>query len=68
LTLDYTEDQGSVSAFLERPSGLSLALTQAAVYISQTAVSIVEHMGYYDSMWQDLVRQQDEYPLQEYAQ
>jgi tetratricopeptide (TPR) repeat protein len=53
---------------LERLSGLPLALTQAAAYISQTAVSIVQYLEYYDSMWQDLMEQQDGYPLQEYAQ
>jgi tetratricopeptide (TPR) repeat protein len=53
---------------LERLSGLPLALTQAAAYIGQTAVSIVQYLEYYDSMWKDLMEQQDEYPLQEYAQ
>jgi tetratricopeptide (TPR) repeat protein len=53
---------------LERLSGLPLALTQAAAYISQTAVSIVQYLEYYDSMWKDLMEQQDGYPLQEYAQ
>jgi hypothetical protein len=33
LTLDYIEDEGSVSALLERLSGLPLALTQAAAYM-----------------------------------
>jgi hypothetical protein len=53
---------------LERLSGLPLALTQAAAYIDQTAVSIVQYFEYYDNMWKDLMEQQDEYPLQEYAQ
>jgi hypothetical protein len=53
---------------LEKLSGLPLALTQAAAYIGQTAVSIVQYLEYYDSMWKDLMEQQDEYPLQEYAQ
>jgi hypothetical protein len=67
LTLDYIEDEGSVSALLERLSGLPLALTQAAAYIGQTAMNLVEYMDYCDSMWQYLVEQQDEYPLQEYT-
>jgi hypothetical protein len=67
LTLDYIEDEGSVSALLERLSGLPLALTQAAAYIGQTAMNVVEYMDYCDSMWQYSVEQQDEYPLQEYA-
>jgi tetratricopeptide (TPR) repeat protein len=53
---------------LEKLSGLPLALTQAAAYIGQTAVSIVQYLEYYDRMWKDLMEQQDEYPLQEYAQ
>jgi hypothetical protein len=61
------EDEGSVSALLERPSGLPLALTQAASYNGQTAMSMVEYMGHYGSVWQYLVEQQDEYPLQEYT-
>ncbi|KAI4767751.1 purine and uridine phosphorylase [Aureobasidium sp. EXF-3400] len=46
----------------------SLRLTEAAAYIGQTAISIVQYLEYYDSMWKDLMEQQDEYPLQEYAQ
>jgi hypothetical protein len=56
-----------VSVLLGRPSGLPLALTQAAAYIGQTAMSMVEYMDYCDSMWQYFVEQQDEYPLQERA-
>ncbi|KAI4853705.1 purine and uridine phosphorylase [Aureobasidium sp. EXF-8845] len=62
------QDERSVNALLERLSGLPLALTQAAAYIGQTAVSIVQYLEYYDSMWNDMTEQQDEYPLQEYAQ
>jgi tetratricopeptide (TPR) repeat protein len=53
---------------LDRLSGLPLALTQAAAYIDQAAVSIFQYLEYYDSMWKALMEQQDEYPLQEYAQ
>jgi tetratricopeptide (TPR) repeat protein len=53
---------------LDRLSGLPLALTQAAAYIGQTTVSIVQYLEYYDSMWKDLMEQQDEYPPHEYAQ
>jgi hypothetical protein len=60
LTPDYIEDEGSVSVLLERLSGLPLALTQAAAYIGQTAMNVVEYMDYCDSMWQYLVEQQDE--------
>jgi tetratricopeptide (TPR) repeat protein len=49
-------------------SGLPLALTQAAAYIGQTAVSIDQNLEYYDNMWKDLMEQQDGCPLQEYAQ
>jgi tetratricopeptide (TPR) repeat protein len=62
------QNERSVDALLERLSGLPLALTQAAAYISQTAVSIVQYLEYYDCMWKDLMEHQDEYPLQEYAQ
>jgi tetratricopeptide (TPR) repeat protein len=31
-------------------------------------VSIAQYLKYYDSMWKDLMEQQHEYPLQEYAQ
>jgi len=62
------QDERDVDALLKRLSGLPLALTQAAAYIGQTAVSIVQYLEYYDSMWKDLMEQQDEYPLQEYAQ
>jgi tetratricopeptide (TPR) repeat protein len=66
--MTIAQDETSVDALLERLSGLPLALTQAAAYIGQTAVSIAQYLEYYDSMWQDLMKQQDEDPLQEYAQ
>jgi tetratricopeptide (TPR) repeat protein len=53
---------------LERLSGLPLALTQAAAYIGQTAVNIDQYLEHYDTMWKDLMEQQDKYPLQEYAE
>jgi tetratricopeptide (TPR) repeat protein len=53
---------------LNRLSGLPLALTQAAAYIGQTAVSISQYLEYYDSMWKDLMEHQHEYSLQEYAE
>jgi len=62
------QDDSSVDALLDRLSGLPLALTQAAAYIGQTAISIVQYLEYYDSMWKDLMEHQDEYPLQEYAE
>ncbi|KAI4732999.1 hypothetical protein E4T50_16445 [Aureobasidium sp. EXF-12298] len=62
------QDEHSVDALLEKLSGLPLALTQAAAYIGQTGVSIVQYLEYYDTMWKDLMEQQDEYPLQEYAE
>ena len=60
-----SQDERSVDTLLERLSGLPLALTQAAAYINQTAVSVIQYLEYYDSMWKDLMEQQDEYPLQE---
>jgi tetratricopeptide (TPR) repeat protein len=62
------QDESSVDALLNRLSGLPLALTQAAAYIGQTAVSISQYLEYYDSMWKDLMEHQHEYSLQEYAE
>jgi hypothetical protein len=62
------QDESSVDTLLDRLSGLPLALTQAAAYIGQTAVSIDQYLGYYDTMWKDLMEQEDKYPLQEYAE
>jgi tetratricopeptide (TPR) repeat protein len=62
------QDESSVDALLDRLSGLPLALTQAAAYIGQTAVNIVQYLEHYDTMWKDLMEQQDKYPLQEYAE
>jgi tetratricopeptide (TPR) repeat protein len=36
--------------------------------MSQTAISIVQYLEYYNSMWKDLMAYQHEYSLQEYAQ
>ncbi|KAG9511616.1 hypothetical protein KCV07_g10049, partial [Aureobasidium melanogenum] len=44
------QDERDVDALLERLSGLPLALTQAAAYIGQTAVSVIQYLEYYDSM------------------
>jgi tetratricopeptide (TPR) repeat protein len=62
------QDERSVDALLERLSGLPLALTQAAAYINQTAVSVAQYLEYYDRMGKDLMEQQQEYSLQEHAQ
>jgi tetratricopeptide (TPR) repeat protein len=66
--MTIAQDEGNVNSLLERLSGLPLALTQAAAYIVQTGVSIVRYLEYYDGVWKDLMVQQDESPLQEYAQ
>lgn len=66
--MTIAQDKSSVDALLDRLSGLPLALTQAAAYIGQTAVSIDQYLEYYDNMWKNLMEQQDEYPLQEYAE
>ncbi|KAG9747968.1 purine and uridine phosphorylase, partial [Aureobasidium melanogenum] len=58
---EVDHDQGR--AILEAIGGETIF-----AYIGQTAVSIVQYLEYYDSMWKDLMEQQDEYPLQEYAQ
>jgi tetratricopeptide (TPR) repeat protein len=62
------QDESSVDELLDRLSGLPLALTQAAAYIGQTAVSISRYLEYYDRMWKDLMEHQHEYSLQEYTE
>jgi tetratricopeptide (TPR) repeat protein len=47
---------------------MPLALAQAGAYIRQTNISVHEYLEYYDSTWEDLIEEQDSYPLLEYAQ
>lgn len=53
---------------LEKLEGMPLALAQAGSYIRHTNISIREYLDYYNSTWDDLITEQDSYPLQEYAQ
>jgi tetratricopeptide (TPR) repeat protein len=47
---------------------MPLALAQAGAYIRQTNITVHEYLEYYDSTWEDLIEEQDSYPLLEYAQ
>ncbi|KAH0263468.1 purine and uridine phosphorylase, partial [Aureobasidium melanogenum] len=53
---------------LQKLQGMPLALAQAGAYIGQTNTSLGEYLDYYDSIWDELIKAQDSYPLQEYAQ
>jgi tetratricopeptide (TPR) repeat protein len=47
---------------------MPLALAQAGAYIRQTNISVREYLEHYDNTWDDLIAEQDQYPLLEYAQ
>ena len=64
------ESSGSsdLDKLLRRLEGMPLALAQAGACIRLTNISIKEYLGYYDHTWDDLVTDQDNYPLSEYVQ
>ncbi|THY07437.1 purine and uridine phosphorylase [Aureobasidium pullulans] len=62
------QDESAADTLLEKLSGLPIALTQAGAYIRQTGVSVAEYMDHYNSIWQQLMKKQDEYCLQEYSE
>ena len=53
---------------LNKLAGLPLALVQAGAYIQQTNMSVKSYVRHYDEQWEILMRYQDRYPLQEYAE
>ena len=53
---------------LNKLGGLPLALVQAGAYIEQTNMSVESYVRHYDEQWDTLMRYQDRYPLQEYAE
>ncbi|THX00042.1 purine and uridine phosphorylase [Aureobasidium pullulans] len=59
------QDESAADTVLEKLSGLPIALTQAGAYIRQTGVSVAEYLDHYNSTWQQLMKKQDEYCLQE---
>lgn len=64
-TRDESTDLESLLGKLE---GMPLALAQAGAFIRQTNISVREYLDSYNSTWDDLITEQDTYPLQEYAQ
>ncbi|KAK5011624.1 hypothetical protein LTR28_011665 [Elasticomyces elasticus] len=52
---------------ITRLNGLPLALTQAGSYLRETNMETIKYIKYYDTTWKDLMEEQDEFPLQEYA-
>ncbi|KAK6376254.1 hypothetical protein LTR81_027836 [Elasticomyces elasticus] len=53
---------------LRKLNGLPLALTQAGAYIGRTGVDVPTYIRHFDGTWSNLVRKQDRFPLQEYAE
>jgi tetratricopeptide (TPR) repeat protein len=52
---------------IEVLNGLPLALTQAGAYLGQTNMAASDYVKHYHSTWKDLMKKQDRFPLQEYA-
>ncbi|KAG9647576.1 phospholipase, patatin family protein, partial [Aureobasidium melanogenum] len=57
-----------LQGLFRRLEGMPLALAQAGSFIHQTDITLREYLGFYDETWSRLIGEQDEYPLQEYAQ
>ncbi|KAH0262087.1 purine and uridine phosphorylase, partial [Aureobasidium melanogenum] len=62
------DESVDLDSLLGKLEGMPLALAQAGAFIRQTNISIREYLDSYNSTWDDLITQQDSYPLQEYAQ
>ncbi|EON65745.1 hypothetical protein W97_04984 [Coniosporium apollinis CBS 100218] len=56
-----------VDLIIKRLNGLPLALTQAGSYLRHNIMSASDYAKHYDSTWEDLMKEQDRFPLQEYA-
>ncbi|KAJ9644080.1 hypothetical protein H2199_003948 [Coniosporium tulheliwenetii] len=56
-----------VDLIIKRLNGLPLALTQAGSYLQHNIMAASDYVKHYDSTWEDLMKEQDRFPLQEYA-
>ncbi|KAH7128714.1 hypothetical protein B0J11DRAFT_277234 [Dendryphion nanum] len=66
LEMNAGREAKDATVLLERLNGLPLALTQAGSYIRETNLSATAYAGYYDEMWEDLMKKQGRFPLEEY--
>ncbi|KAK5705826.1 hypothetical protein LTR17_021337 [Elasticomyces elasticus] len=57
-----------VDVLLCKLNGLPLALTQAGAYIGRTGIDVSTYIRYFDGTWSYLIRKQDRFSLQEYAE
>ncbi|CAK3992683.1 tetratricopeptide repeat domain [Lecanosticta acicola] len=57
-----------LETLLPKLGGLPLALVQAGSYLAATGITVSEYVSYYDETWADLMRYQEQFPLQEYAE
>ena len=63
-----TDELTDIGPVIKELHGLPLALTQAGAYMGQTGIDVLTYIKYYESTWSNLVRKQDRFPLQEYAE
>jgi tetratricopeptide (TPR) repeat protein len=49
-------------------NGLPLALSQAGSFIGLSNIGVKEYIQYFDETWSDLMKKQDQFPLQDYGQ
>lgn len=69
LTLGlHADESADLDRLFHKLEGMPLALAQAGAYIRHANISIHEYLEYYESTWDDLIAEQDIYPLPEYAQ
>ncbi|KAK5725106.1 hypothetical protein LTR17_013219 [Elasticomyces elasticus] len=53
---------------IQRLSGLPLALVQAGAYLQQTGMTLGEYLECYAGTWEDLMANQNRFPLYEYGE
>ncbi|KAK5738256.1 hypothetical protein LTR17_006133 [Elasticomyces elasticus] len=53
---------------IQRLGGLPLALVQAGAYLQQTGMTVDEYLECYASTWEDLMANQNRFPLHEYGE
>jgi tetratricopeptide (TPR) repeat protein len=53
---------------LPQLGGLPLALAQAGAYLGATGMSVADYLEHYDTTWTALMKNQDQFPLQEYGE
>lgn len=63
-----TDRKVGIEELLPNLGGLPLALVQTGAYLGMTGLTVSEYLEHYEATWDELMRNQNQFPLQEYAE